>query len=97
MKQPEKVKGPRVDARLLRLVPKDEQEEWTLRFTNAKIVRETLAKVLTDEIEADILRVEAPETLASPNALAVVADSMGYRRGLRHALKLLLSQDSTTQ
>lgn len=94
MGAPEKQRGPRFDARIFRLIPNDEFEEWSSRFQSAKAVREIISQVLTDEIEADILRVEAQETLDSPNALAVVAASIGYRRGLRQALKLLTNQDT---
>lgn len=86
--------GGRVDARLLRLIPMGEREEWPIRFANCQPVRELLVRVLTAEIESDILRVEA-EALDSPNALAAVAASIGYRKGLRHAIRLISSPEST--
>lgn len=87
-------KGGRVDARLLRLIPPSERDEWHIRFATSRAVRDLLVRVLTNEIEADIIRVEA-DALTSPNALAAVAASIGYRKGLRHAIKLLSAQEPT--
>lgn len=77
-----------------RLLPADgDAEDFATRFREASVLRTAIADLLTKEIQHGIIQSEAKEVLDSPNALAVLADLHGYRRGLRFALKLLTNQE----
>jgi hypothetical protein len=74
----------------------DEQAiaEFNGRFKEARYIREAIVRVLTNELEGAILQSESRDRLNGPNALADHQDLMGYRRGLRHAIKLLTDKDA---
>lgn len=80
---------PRLDSRLIRGMSQTEAEEFGVRWRSSQIVRKAICGVLTKELESAIIESESGKNLDSPNALAVYADQLAYRRALRFALKLL--------
>ncbi len=85
----------RLDSRLSRGLDEQQVAELVERFRNSLHVRQAIAGVLTNALDHAILQSESRETFESPNALAVLSDLMGYRRGLREALSLILNQEPT--
>jgi len=83
----------RLDPRLHRGLDKEGKAVLLSEIRSSKNLREILIKVLTDEIESAILSDESVDIYKNPNALALVADHRGYRRGLRHCIKLLETED----
>lgn len=81
----------RFDSRLMR-VAREQKVDLRINYTAAEIFNNLLKKVLTDELESAILRSESGDILNSPNYQAAHADLIGYRKGLRFALKLLENQ-----
>lgn len=70
-------------------VAKDKKYDLQACYASAELFNEMLKKVLTDELESAIIRSESGDILNSPNYLAVHADLIGYRKGLRYVLNLL--------
>lgn len=85
----------RLDSRLSRGLDEQQVVELIERFRNSLLVRQAIAGVLTKSLDHAILQSESRETFESPNALAVLSDLMGYRRGLREAISLILNQEQS--
>ena len=79
----------RFEARLVAGLDDDALAEFASRWRNSAAVRKAVVEVLTKDLDRAILLSESPDSLNSPNPLAVLSDLHGYRRGLRAAIKLL--------
>jgi len=82
----------KVDQRLVRGLDSEDKELILSSIRSSKFLREMLIKVLTEEIESAIIHDESVDLLESPNALATLARSLGYRKGLRHCIDLLTTE-----
>ena len=82
----------KVDQRLVRGLDSEDKELLLSSIRSSKFLREMLIKVLTDELESAIIRDESVDLLESPNALATLSRSLGYRKGLRHCIDLLTTE-----
>lgn len=81
----------RFDSRLLRIA-KERKVDLPLNYNAAEVFVEIAKKVLTNEIESATIRGESEEMSKVPDYAVSQADLNGYKRGLRHALKLLETQ-----
>jgi len=84
----------RFDRRLVTGLDPEKLEEFNAAFRSCSPIRQALVKVLTKDLENAILQSESRDRLNGPNALADLSDLMGYRRGLRLAIKLLTDKDA---
>lgn len=79
----------RLDSRITRGLDDEGKKLVLSEFRSSKNLRQILIKLLTEHIESAILLDESADIYKNSNALADIANSRGYRRGLRQAIKLL--------
>lgn len=84
----------RINAQFLVGLSVEDQEEFKKEWVTSKILRKRLIEVLTKEIDASIIKQEGEDFLRAPNLMDAYADQQGFRRGIRHTIKLL-QQDTT--
>jgi hypothetical protein len=82
-------KAVRIPAEFVRGMNDEDIKEVISRIQNCKFVRDLVSKVLTRRLDDAIIRAEDRTNLQSPNYVATLADTTGYRRGLREAIQLL--------
>lgn len=89
------IKTGRIDSRISREFSAgvDPQEFVALRQLAEPLIK-IYERVLTKELNDAIIRDEDKDLTDSPNYGITLADSMGYRRGLRHAIKLLTMKEN---
>lgn len=65
------------------------KKELEAEWRNSRVLRKTLLRLLTEDVESSIIRQEGEDFIKNPNLLVAHADQQGYRRGLRQAIKLI--------
>ena len=79
----------KIDPRITRGLDEDDKKLVLSEYRASKNLREMLVRVLTESVDSAIIGDESVDLYKNPNALAEIANSRGYRRGLRQAIKLL--------
>lgn len=79
----------KLNARLTAGMDKDELAEFQSALRSAEPLLKVVRRVLTEEIDAAIIKDEGEEIFDCPNALAKLTSQAARRKALRFALQLV--------